>query len=163
MSSLYTFTEVETLSRRKAGCRLWALILSAVTLSVCAALCFLVRTGNAGKLQLIITGIFILGGWSVILLLRLGYFPAKALKAHCEGILSGESEQLQGVLHITDQRIRIPKSIVARRVTLHSGDTEISLNVEDSRADRIPTSDMPVRMTVVRKFITSVEVPREEA
>lgn len=162
MDPLYTLSEVRSLTRRKNRCRLWALILSVLTAAVCITLCFFVRTGNAGKLQLLVTVVFMLGGWAVILLLRAGYFPAKALKAHCEGMLSGVPDEYRGILTVTGQAIRIPKSVVARRVTLRDGEEEIALSVEDGRAAVLPVTDGPVRVAVVRKFITSVEVLREE-
>lgn len=162
MVSLYSSSDISSLSRRKKVCLRLSLILSVLTVTVCTAICFFVRTSNAGKLQLAVTVFFTLGGWAVILLLRLGYFPAKAAEAHCAGILSAEPAELCGILRLTGQRIRVPKSILVQHAVLHTENEEILLSVEDSRAALLPACDAPVRITVVRKFITSFEVPCEE-
>ena len=129
-------------------------------------MCLVIRTAN----ERTVTGAMILSmtlaGWACIAVYRLRVRPARAKAGHLEMLLTGETEEYEGILHLSGRTIQVPKSIRVRRVTLE-GDPKPnpaeepdrkSLNVDDSLAGRMPSEGSRVRVQAVNDYITGLEV-----
>ncbi len=133
-----------------------ALLLSA--LIVCAALCTQVNTANAERMLYAVIGLFTLAGWIAILLFRLVYLPSAAETRHMKSILDGEETELEGMITLTAASFQIPKGILVRKMTLAGEDETYALNLDARFVKKMPPDGARVRVRVVRKFITAIEV-----
>lgn len=158
MIRLYTHEKMQYWKRRSAFLLSLALGLVAAALMVNMILCGRVNTLNAQRMQLACICIFALAGWACILLLFLGYAPAKAQAIHMEGILSAQEESYEGQLTVQRDSFRIPKSISVRKAILKMEEQSLSLNISAGFARRLPKNGTAVRVTAVRRFITGFEV-----
>ena len=134
----------------------FSLLLSA--LIACIVLCTRVNTGNAERMLYLVIGLFTLAGWIAILLLRLIYFPSAAVCRHMNSIIDGEEKELEGSITLSPAAFQIPKGILARKVSLAAEDETHMLNVDDRLVKNLPPDGTRVRVRVVRKFITAIEV-----
>ena len=127
--------------------------------SGCIALCARVTTANASSMQAAVIGLSTAAGWLVILLVNLGIRPIRAELAHAVSILAGETEELTGTIRTRPDVIDIPHSVSIRRVVLtdENGGTS-TLNVLASKASLLPEDGTRVRVHIVRRFITGIEV-----
>ena len=154
----YSQEEADRLSARARAYKTAALCTGGAALVACVALCFLIRTGNAARMTLTIIGLSTIGGWTVILLMGLGGFPARAELKHTEGILTGPRVSYEGSLTVTDKAFAIPKSVTVRTVRLEQGERPVPLQVDARFADRLPENGTRVRVITVHRFIAAFEV-----
>lgn len=161
MDELYSLQGLNRWSGRARRYRRIALGIGLVTLAVCVLLCTRVETATALTLRWTVIGLSILGGWTVILLLMLGYAPAKAEMEHWSGVMRGEGEIAEGILTLDRQKWVIPHSVAFYRVRLanEKGSREVSVNVH--LASRLPENGTRVRVRLTRRFITACEVLHE--
>lgn len=157
MISLYSSQETEQMKKR-AGISLFvALAFLCGGLILCVSLCARVNTGNAHAMFLRVVTAFTLAGWCAILLLRLQYFPARAEYRHALYLNAGEAEECRGVLSVSRQRFRIPRSVTVRRIVLRQGEEEIHLSVNARLAHRLPPDGTCVRVRQTQQFVTAWE------
>ncbi len=138
------------------------LFLAAATLAGCIILCSRVNTGNAFRLLGLTVGLSTLGGWAAMLLFFFGYRPAKAQAGHMAGLLESAPETHTGTLTVSKDSFQIPGSIGVRKARLKTGEETLSFNLNARYARNLPPEDAPVQVTVVRSFITGVEVCSHE-
>ena len=158
MVFLYSQADALRVDRRARASLIAALSLLAAALIVCSALCANVRTGNAERMLYTVIGLFTLAGWAAILLLRLVYFPSAAVSRHMKSILNGEEEEMEGRLSLTSAAFQIPKGILVRKAALDTEGETRALNLDARFVKKLPPEGTRVRVRVVRKFITAIEV-----
>ena len=154
MTALYTPGQAAFWRRRSVRSRVVICIIFAAALLAAVILCCLVTTGNALTLQWSTVCEFTLLGWAGILLTVLVYLPARAEDLHTRGILSGEPETRTGLLTLTDQAFRIPKSIVVRKAVLQTPEETVTLNVDSKRVPLLPSGSFEAEIQTVRKYVT---------
>ena len=162
MVLLYSNEEKNRMKKRAMICLAAACVVLGGAFIACVVLCAQVRTANAERLLYWVIGLFTLAGWAFILLLSLGYWPFQAEYRHMEGILNGPEEMAEGRLTVSPVTFRIPKSIVICKAALTSGEETKTLNVDARLAKTLPKNGSHVRIKTVRKYITAVEVARDE-
>ena len=159
MVFLYSQTDALRVGRRARASLIVALTLLAAALIACSALCANVHTGNAERMLYTVIGLFTLAGWAAILLLRLVYFPSAAVCRHMKSILNGEEEEeMEGRLSLTPAAFQIPKGILVRKAALDTEGETRALNLDARFVKKMPPEGTRVRVRVVRKFITAIEV-----
>ena len=145
--------------------------LAAGTLILFIILCLMTRTANARILLWIMLISMTLLGWTGIVMYTGWVCPARAKARHLELLQSGETEEHEGILRLSETPVRIPKSVWIRRVTLE-GETplnpaeepeKIRLNLEERLADRMPADGSRIRVQSVHGYITAMEVLAEES
>ena len=161
MTWLYSSEETERRAASARAFRLAAWIVGGTALAVCMALCCLVTTGNAARVFRAVVAVSAVGGWAVILLLRLGYFPASAEARHAEGILNGPRETLEGRLTVSDRAFTIPKSVRVRAARIEQGERAVPAQVDERLAGWLPENGAEVRLITVHGFIAAYEVRHE--
>ena len=158
MIVLYSQPEAQRQGKR-AKRSLWtAGAALAAALILCTALCFRVNTANAERMLYTVILLFTCAGWIAILLLRLVYFPSAAVSRHMKSILGGEEEELEGNLTLTRDAFQIPKGILVRKAMLTQEDETRTLNLDARYVQQLPPPGTRVRVRIVRKFITAIEV-----
>lgn len=162
MKEWYSETTAARYERRAKGMAGIMVALAALTLAACIFLCTRVNTGNAAVLLIGTMALSTLGGWAVLLLWCFGYRPARAQVGHIRGLLEGEEEWLTGCLKLLEGAFQIPGSIVVRKVRLDTDGEALTLNLNARHAGQLPAPGARVKVVVVRKFITAVEVCRDE-
>ena len=125
-------------------------------------LCALTRTGNARIMLFLSMGMMIAAGWAIIALWLFAAEPARAEERHLDGLAKGETEIREGRITLDSDVFRIPKSVRVRKVRLETGEDEpLSLNLNERFTPSMPANGSLVRVQVVHKFITGIEVLEE--
>ena len=159
MMVLYSQADAQRMSRRAKISLSLSCALIVSSLIACIALCTRVNTGNAERMLYTVIGLFTLAGWAAILLFRLIYLPSAAGYRHMKSILDGEEAEMEGRITLTSAAFQIPKSILARKVTLAGEEEDArTLNLDARFAKKLPPDGTRVRVRTVRKFITAIEV-----
>lgn len=158
MIFLYSQADTQRMGRRAKTSLYFACALLAAALIVCIVLCTQVNTGNAERMLHTVIVLFTLAGWIAILLFRLIYLPSAAVCRHMKSILAGMEEEMEGRLSLTSAAFQIPKGILARKVSLAEEEETRTLNLDARFIKKLPPDGTMVRVRVVRKFITAIEV-----
>ena len=146
VNELYT-PEALALLRRKN--RTWTLILAALACAVliaCVVLCCMIGTLNAEAMQWRIVAVSTLGGWLVLALWLNVALPGRREAVHQAHMLEGERETDEGVLTVTKQLQRIPKSAPLLRAELRDGTRVRHVSVSPKKAAEL--GQTPRRMKV---------------
>lgn len=162
MTEFYTASEADALRRRARAAVILAIGSLAVGLIVCVALCIGVTTLNALRRQWTTVTVSTLAGWIAILSVGLAAVPSRRLALHASRMLSGNREELCGVLTLDPMRVQIPRSIAIRKVRVTDGDAETVLNINDAKAAKLPLDGRRVRVLTVQRYIVAWEVCDEE-
>ncbi len=158
MIDLYSQADAERQNRRAKASLAASCALLSAALIVCAALCARVGTANAERMLYTVIGLFTLAGWIAIFLLRLICFPSAAVYRHMKSVLGQEETELEGKLSLTSDEFQIPKGILVRKAALEGADETRMLNLDARFERKMPPRGTRVRVRVVRKFITAIEV-----
>ena len=103
----YSKAELKKLKTSLWIARIAATLLALITLAVCIWFCVNVNTANALR-QLVMTMIVsALGGWAVITLRITAIKHYKYAVAHCEAILKGAEEKIEGRFTVSESITRI--------------------------------------------------------
>ena len=139
-------------------------ILAGITPVLFLVLCFFIRTGNRQAMHaalLLSTGI--VGGAAVAVRVLLTV-PARRELSHLEMLRNGSKEILEGILTVSPESVRIPKSVRVRRVILETGaERPALLNVDERWVGRMPPDGSSVRLVTVHSYIAGVETLRQAA
>ncbi len=158
MKSLYSATVCEHWEKRAKRCLLWCALSLLSGLLICLYLCTRVTTGNASALLVWTIGVFTLAGWISLWMLWFAYAPARAQVSHIRGMLEGETEENEGILHVLGEKVHIPRSIAIYKVALKCGDETQTYHVNAHFISQLPKNGTQVKVYTVRKFITACEV-----
>ena len=133
-------------------------ILAAATPAVFVLLCLLTRTGNARVMHLLLLVVTAVSGGAAIAVYVLLLRPARRELRHMDMLRSGERTELEGVLTLTRDTIRVPRSVLVRRAILETGEERPALlNVDERWAHRMPPDGAKVRVTAVHSYIAGTE------
>ena len=157
MEERYTPEGVQHLEKRAGKARRAALLAAAAGVLLSAAMCFGVRTENAGIRQALATAMTAAGLWAAVFLTEERALPLKREAEHEAGVLREAPEYLRGTVSAPGAPLRIPKSITFRPVTLRSEGREISLKLNAELAGAFPPEGTALRAAVRRGYITGWE------
>ena len=150
----------EVFERQKKQNRIWKTVLIAIAAAAVIAeiiLFVLTNTKNQQVTIYWIIGVAIVTGWIIIYfnVFRRGVISREA--QHAENMLTGEREELEGTLKLSDEVLRIKKSITIRKAELYNADGRHRLNVHVDRAALLPEGK--VRVWTVSNYIAAFEAP----
>ena len=150
----------EVFERQKKQNRIWKTVLIAIaTAAVIAEIILFVLTNTKNQQVTIywIIGVAVVTGWIIIYfnVFRRGVISREA--QHAENMLTGEREELEGTLKLSDEVLRIKKSITIRKAELYNADGRHRLNVHVDRAALLPEGK--VRVWTVSNYIAAFEAP----
>lgn len=94
-------------------------------------------------------------GWVCIALWLELLSPLRRLAAHAAHMREGARETLHGVVTVTDERIRIRRSITVRTVLLRTGETTQRLNVYAPYARLLGGTPREMTLAVVHSYIAA--------
>ena len=170
MRKLYSMETIRLEKQHARNGLLLAAVLGLVSLAVCVALCFGVRTANAQTRRIAVISVSTLGGWAVILLTKGRILPELRESRHEDGILLGvrdsstgrflreTPENHAGEILAVGEVFRIPKSISFFPVTLREGEEEVLLRLNARNRADFPPVGSHLLATSVRQYITEYEV-----
>ena len=150
----------EVFERQKKQNRIWKTVLIAIAAAAVIAEIILFVLTNAKNQQVTIywiIGVAVVAGWIIIYfnVFRRGVISREA--QHAENMLTGEREELEGTLKLSDEVLRIKKSITIRKAELYNADGRHRLNVHVDRAALLPEGK--VRVWTVSNYIAAFEAP----
>lgn len=143
--------------------------LAAGMLVLYIVLCLIIRTLNARTVTWAMIISMTLLGWFGIVYYTMRVKPARAKAEHLAMLFSGETEEFEGILHLSGRPVQVPKSIRVLRVTLE-GDEKPNpaeepdrkrLNLDETLVCRMPAEGSRVRVQAVNDYITGLEVLEE--
>ena len=150
----------EVFERQEKQNRIWKTVLIAIAAAAVIAeiiLFVLTNTKNQQVTIYWIIGVAVVTGWIIIYfnVFRRGVISREA--QHAENMLTGEREELEGTLKLSDEVLRIKKSITIRKAELYNADGRHRLNVHVDRAALLPEGK--VRVWTVSNYIAAFEAP----
>lgn len=155
---LYSREDLARLEKmtKRAG---WAAaIFAAATLMACVLLCCLTTQANAARMEKATVAASVLGGWIVIYLYNNPVKDLRYERGHAQMLLEGERETLEGVLELSEQRMRIRGSIRFYPLTLTDGDEKRRSKVIAARADALRAKNgKRLRLYVVNGYAAAFE------
>ncbi len=156
ITELYHPEELDELRRKIRRGTVITVLIGLLTLAVCVALCCFVTPKNATTLLLGTVVASTLGGWAVISVSYFGVEEHKNAYKHCEAMLSGERERIDGTYELTDERLRVKRGVAMRRIRVDGVPRVGSVQVYDKKADRLKDVHHGALYTVYG-FVTAYE------
>ena len=141
---------------RRRALILWGLALCGLALLI--VLCARTRTGNARQMLTLSLSLLIPLGWAALLYRIFREEPARSEARHLQGLAEKAPEIREGRFSLREDSFRIPKSVRVQKVQLETETETLSLNLNERLRDRMPPDGSLVRVSVVSKFITGMEV-----
>lgn len=156
MRPLYGEKELKALRRHHVRWRAVALLTGAAALTVIILLILFTRTLTAARNELLSVGVSTLGGWIVLYALLFKILPDRREEAHAAFLVKDPPESAEGELTLTPERVRIARSITARRVELKGEGGPRRLLVCETRAADLEAA-APRRVYVSHGYIAGWE------
>ncbi len=162
-----TVTELyapEALERLRRKNRIWTAALAALACAVliaCAVLSAMAGTLNAQAMQRRIVAVSTLGGWLVIALWLNVALPNRREAAHQAHMLDGEREADEGILTVTKELQRIPKSAPLLRAELRSGERVRRVSVSPKKAAMLGPTPRRMKVWLVYGCVVAWEAEDE--
>ena len=119
---LYGRQDLKRLETKYRNARIAAALIAALTLGLCVLFCCLTDTHNAGSMEKAAVAVSVLGGWTVIYLYHNVVSDRRTEIGHAQMLLEGERETIEGVLALSQERMRIRGSIRFYPLTLTGED-----------------------------------------
>ena len=150
----------DILERQKKQNRIWKIILIALAAAAVIAEIVLFALTNTKNQQVMIywiIGVAVVAGWIIIYFNVFRRGKLKVETQHAENMLTGEREELEGTLKLTDEVLRIKKSITLRKAELYNADGRHKLNIHVDKAALVPEGK--VRVWTVSNYVAAFEAP----
>ena len=164
MKTWYSKAAAQRMRSRYSRWSYGILIMVILSLAVCVFLSTKVRTGNAGRLLVVVAALSTAAGWAAMLLNVFVRRPAKAQAEHLQGLLEAEEETRTGTFALGKELISIPGSIDVRKLRLDTGEKRETYNLNVAFVKHLPPEGTQVRLSLRRSFVTGCEViGREDA
>lgn len=157
MIELFSREETGRLERRKTAGVCLAAAAAVLGLAVCVAICRMTTTANAARMEPLLIGAGVLGGWLAIGFWTLVAVDAKREAGHAEMILSGERAAVPGTVRVARERLRIRNSISIRKVTVGDGKTTRTLNVDERKAKALGAAGENITLYAVNGYVAAYE------
>ena len=155
---LYSRQDLERLEKKTKHAGRAAALIAAATLTVCVLLCCLANRHTAPTLEKTVTGLSILGGWTVIYLYHHLVKELRWELGHAKMLLEGERSTLEGVIEVSKERMRIRGSIRFFPLTLIEGDERHRSKVIAARAETLRAENgNRLRLYVVNGYVAAYE------
>ena len=140
--------------RRHTGAHI---LLAAAALAVCLGLIARTGTANAARMEGLTIAVSTVAGWVALYGQILVVTPWRRELRHAEMLRSEDREAVAGFIAVTDERVRIRKSITARRVEARGEDGAVRLLVCDTRAAALDSLGAATLYTV-HGYVAAYEV-----
>lgn len=122
-------------------------------------LCLFIRTCNARTMHPVLLTATAVSGAAAIIIYVLFTRPARQELKHLEMLRNGSQDVREGILTVTRESFRIPKSVRVRRVILETGEERPALlNVDERWVGRMLPDGSRVRLTTVHSYIAGAEI-----
>ena len=155
---LYSRQDIERLKKTTKRAGLAAALIAAATLTACVLLCCLTNRDNAAAMEKAAVWSSVLGGWIVIYLYHNPFKDLRYESGHAEMLLEGERTAVEGVLTLSEQRMRIRGSIRFYPLTLQDGEETHRSKVIASRAGLLRSlNGRRLRLYVVNGYVAAYE------
>lgn len=155
---LYGRLDLQRLEKTSKRAGLAAALIAAATLVVCVLLCCLTNRDNAAVTEKAAVWTSVVGGWIVIYLVNNPVKDLRHERGHAEMLLEGERESVEGVLALSQQRMRIRGSIRFYPLTLQDGEETHRSKVIASRAALLRAEEgKRLRLYVVNGYVAAWE------
>lgn len=155
---LYSPQDIKGLEQSYRRSRLAAALLAGMTLIACVTLCALTDTGNAERMERTAVLISVLGGWTVIALMKNVVSVRKHELSHARMLQEGERSALEGTLSVSRERMHILGSIRFYPLVLQEGEEKRRSKVAASRAPRLRALEgKRVRLYTVNGYAAACE------
>lgn len=158
---LYAPSALERMRRQKKALGIFLLAFAAMALAACILLCVKTNTRNIHVTMRWTILTSIVAGWIVIYFYVFGYRQKKREIAHGENVNHGERETLRGRVEITKQWVRIRDSITVRKVIVHMGSRERTVNLNSTRVRQLQKAGENLILYVSHGYVTAYEVDHE--
>lgn len=159
MRALYGEKELAALYRHLSRWRRGVIALGTAALAANILLMVFTDTLNAPYTELAAVGVSTLAGWIMLYGILFKIQPYRREAAHALFLAKGPVEQAEGVLTLTDDRVKIAKSITARRVEVAGAEGTRRLLVCDTRGTALAEA-APRRVYVVHGYVAGWEETR---
>ncbi len=146
---LYSRETLERLARKNRIRTAVTAALACAVLVVCVVLCAGIRTLNAEEMHKRIVAVSALGGWIVLALWLNAALAGRREEEHQRHMLDGERECDEGVVTVTEQLLRIPKSAPLLRAELRDGERIRRLSVSPKKAALLGPTPRRMRIWTV--------------
>ena len=157
VNELYTRAALERLLWRNRNRAVALAVLAGAVLLVCVVLCAGIETRTAASVHVRVVAVSTLGGWAVIALWLNILRPGRREAAHQRHMLEGERESDTGVVTVTKDLMRIPKSAPLLRAELRDGERVRRLFVSPKKAALLGTTPRRMRIWTVFGCIVALE------
>ena len=154
---LYSRAEYERLTKKN---RIWKIVVISLYAAILVAelvIALMLTTENKSRLIYWMMGVSIAVGWIAIYFRVFRYSRGRAEAEHQRNMLEGEREKLTGTLKLTDEVLRIKRSITLRKAELYNADGRHRLNVHVDRAAKLPEGLLTV--WTVSNYVVAFEAP----
>ena len=154
---LYSDADLARLERRVRRWRVGLLVLAAAALIACIVLAATAKTGTAKQMELAAIVVSTLAGWIVIYGSMFIVTAGRRELAHAQMLREEERTRQEGKPALTGQRVRIQKSIVARRIELRGAGPVRTAMVSENRAKALEKAGATAVYTV-HGYVAAYEV-----
>ena len=158
INELYSRQDLKRLEKKTKRAGWAAALIAALTLAVCVLLCCLSNRHTAPVMEKTVTGLSILGGWTVIYLYHHLVKELRWELGHARMLLEEERSVLEGVIEVSKQRMRIRGSIRFFPLVLTDGDERQRSKVIAARAELLRAENgKRLRLYVVNGYAAAFE------
>lgn len=154
---LYSDADLTRLQRQIRRRRILHAIIAVAALAVCVGLIARTGTRNAARMELATIAVSTVAGW-IVIYGSVFVVTARARELRHAAMLHGEERQaVHGAVTVTDERVRITRSITARRVEVRGEKETQKLLVCEQRADALAAAGAHT-LYAVHGYVAAYEV-----
>ena len=154
---LYSSADLSQLEHRIKRWSLALFLLATAALAVCVVLITLTGTENAARMETLTIAVSTVAGWIVIYGSLFVIVVSRRELSHANMLRNDERQMVSGDITVTDELVKIRRSITARRVEVHSDEGIRRLLVCDTRTDALAAAGATALYTV-HGYIAAYEV-----
>ena len=158
ITELFRPEDLGRLEKQYKRSALTAALLAGAALAVCVLFCCLTNTANAKRMEWLTIGVSTVAGWIVIFLAHHRVKERRDERRHAEMLMEGERSTLEGVLELSEQRMRIRGSILFYPLSVRGEETKAAGKVIASRAPLLRAENgKRLRLYVVNGYVAAFE------
>ncbi len=135
-----------------------AALLAGAALALCVLFCCLTNTANARAMEIAAISVSTLAGWVVIWTVHHRVIELRRERGHAEMLMTGERSTLEGVVEVSDERMRIRGSIRFYPLSVRGADGTAKSKVIAARAALLRAENgKRLRLYVVNGYAAAFE------
>lgn len=154
IAPLYSPEDIRRLEKKKRRWTAALYIIAGAALVTCVALCLLTGTANAERMERAVIALSGGAGCVCLYLRRFTVAETRHEIDHARMLLGGKGDEYEGVLSLSEERLRIVNSVAIRLVDLEENGKPHRLKVIETRVPRLASLESrAVRVRVVNGYI----------